>query len=294
MNEFSLIGLDDDNFPKLLKEIHDPPKKLYLKGNLLPQDERSIAIVGTRKPSHYGLSIAKRFAYELSNLGITIVSGLAVGIDTTAHNGALEAKGRTIAVLGTGISVIYPYENKELYQKIIESGAVVSELQVDQKPANWTFPRRNRIISGLSLGTIVIEGGYKSGAMITAKLALDQGREVFAVPGNIESELSKGPHWLIKQGAKLVENIDDILDELSHIIGIERQKENDGPIIQIDHSQLSFEENLILKEVSKIPVQIDSIVHNSNLNTSQVLVLLSQLEIKGIIRQLPGKLFVVI
>ena len=287
------LTLDDEKYPKNLRNISDPPKLLYLMGELLPSDEKSIAIVGTRKASHYGKEIARRFANKLAHLGITIVSGMARGIDTAAHEGALEANGRTIAVLGTGLNNIYPQENKDLMYRIISSGAAISELKPDEKPAIWTFPRRNRIISGLSFGTIMVEGGYKSGAMITAKQALDQGREVFAVPGNIDSDLSRGPHWLIKQGAKLIENVDDILEELLHVLKIPPL--DTTSIIsnkqKIDISLLTFEEHLVFKELSYSPLHIDEIANISKLNISQLLVLLSRLEMKSLIRQLPGKLF---
>jgi len=289
------ISIDDQYYPKQLLNIHDPPKKIHIEGDLISSDEKAIAIVGTRRPSHYGISIAKRFAYELASLGITVVSGMALGIDTAAHNGALEAKGRTIAVLGTGLDVVYPQGNLELYSRIILSGAAVSELSPNTGPANWTFPRRNRIISGLSYGVLVVEGGYKSGAMITAKQALDQGREVFAIPGNIESELSCGPHWLIKQGAKLVESIDDILSELVHVLKIPTSVVNIEmiPKIKIDHSMLTLEEQLLYKELSFSPLHIDEICAKSSMDISQILVLLSQMEMKRFIKQLPGKMFIV-
>lgn len=286
------IAITDPEYPKNLLNIYDPPENLYIKGSFLSQDSKSIAIVGTRKPTHYGLSVAKKLAYELASLGITIVSGLALGVDTEAHKGALEANGRTIAVIGTGLNIIYPPENAQLTDQIISSGAVVSELTPDTAPANWTFPRRNRIISGLSVGVIVIEGGYKSGAMITAKLALEQGREVFAVPGNIESENSKGPHWLIKQGAKLTENIDDVLDELTHLINIPSSERKINPAKEIDYSAITLEEQLVLKQISREPISVDKISYLSGLEISKILVLISQLEIKRFIKRLAGNTFV--
>lgn len=177
------ITIDDAAYPTSLKNIHDPPPIIYVKGQLLPQDQKAIAIVGTRKATRSGLEIAGKLAYQLAELGITIVSGLALGIDTAAHDGALKAKGRTIAVLGSGVDQIYPKSNLNLAQRIMAQGALISEFPLGQEPDVWTFPQRNRIISGLALGVILVEGHYDSGAMITAKLALDQGREVFAVPG---------------------------------------------------------------------------------------------------------------
>lgn len=291
-----ILKIEDENYPKLLKEIHDPPNLIYLKGRILPSDEKAIAIVGTRKPSYYGKEAARKFASELASLGITIVSGMATGIDTEAHLGALDAGGRTIAVLGTGIDIVYPADNFNLSKKIIENGAVVSELAPGAAGAQWTFPKRNRIISGLSVGIIVIEGGYKSGAMITAKQALDQGREVFAVPGNINSELSHGPHWLIKQGAKLVETIDDILEELQNVLRIPTSAfhEKNSITEKPDASMLTLQEQVIYRELSYSPLHIDEILNKSGLNISTALVLLSQMEIKRFIRQLPGKQFILV
>ena len=213
-----ILTLDDEEYPKSLRNIYDPPPVIYLKGDFLPQDQKAIAIVGTRKATSYGLDAARKLAFQLAQMGITIVSGLALGIDTAAHAGALEAKGRTIAVLGSGVDQVFPASNKKLAEEIILNGAVVSEFSLGQMPETWTFPQRNRIISGLSVGVIMVEGHYDSGAMITAKLALEQGREVFAVPGNIGLDQTKGPHWLIKQGAKLVESVEDVLEELKHQI----------------------------------------------------------------------------
>ena len=210
-----IFSLEDDEYPKLLKNIYDPPPVLYVKGEGFSPDAKTLAIVGTRKASHYGKEIAKKLAFELASLGITVVSGMALGIDTAAHAGALAANGKTIAVFGCGVDVIYPFSNRELARKIESSGAVVSEFPMGTGVDKGHFPRRNRVIAGLSLGVIVVEGHYDSGAMITAKYALDEGREVFAVPGNVELDQSKGPHWLIKQGAKLVESVDDVLEELN-------------------------------------------------------------------------------
>jgi len=289
-----VLTFEDENYPEILFQIHDPPPVIYYKGDFLKNFDKSIAIVGTRKASNYGINVARKIAFELSKLGIIIISGMALGIDTAAHEGALEAGGKTIAVLGCGVNVLYPPENIDLRDKIITSGAILSEFPLNDPVDNWKFPKRNRIVSGLSLGTIIIEGGYKSGAMITAKLALDQGREVFAVPGNIESELSKGPHWLIKQGAKLVEGVDDIIDEFQHIISLNQYKSL-LPVKEIKkiEIQLSFEESNILKFISNEPMHIDEIVRRSELVISKVLITLSQLEIKKLVKQLPGKMFII-
>ncbi|MBU1026220.1 MAG: DNA-processing protein DprA [Candidatus Margulisbacteria bacterium] len=301
--EIKVSTLDDKDYPKNLKNIFDPPSILYQSSCLLPKDEKAIAIVGTRRATHYGKKVAKDLARELASLGLTIISGMALGIDTAAHEGALEASGRTIAVLGCGVDVPYPPSNKGLMERIKQSGAIVSEFPPGEEPDNWKFPARNRIISGLTLGTIVIEGGYKSGAMITAKLALDQGREVFAVPGNIESELSRGPHWLIKQGAKLVEGVEDVLEELNMVMP--KKMSNDQCFAQkcfstmcqmsnecINVAELSNEEQKIVSVLSLEPRHIDSITIETEFSTQQVLSLLMMLEVKKVIRQLPGKMYI--
>jgi DNA processing protein len=278
----------DPAYPNLLNKIYDPPKILYCRGNVDLLNSRAIAIVGTRTATLYGKETAKKLAYDLARNGFTIVSGLADGIDTEAHLGALEANGKTIAVFGCGIDRIFPSSNEELAKQIELSGLLVSEYPEEHPGAKWTFPRRNRIIAGLSLGVIVVEGHYDSGAMITAKLALEEGREVFAVPGNVEMEQSKGPHWLIKQGAKLVETSDDVLEEFN----IEKITSN---IIskRPDHSQLSLEESKVVGLFNIETLHIDDITLKSGMPAAQILGMLSMLEIKGIIKQMPGKYFAI-
>jgi DNA processing protein len=249
---------------------------------------KCLAIVGTRTATEYGKAIAKKFAEELVQYGFTIVSGLADGIDTEAHKGALEGGGNTIAVFGCGIDQIFPASNIKLAGEIEKTGALVSEYKPGIPAAKWTFPRRNRIISGLSLGVIMVEGHYDSGAMITAKLALDQGREVFAVPGNVEIEQTKGPHWLIKQGAKLAESIDDILEEFNI-----NRTEGSGQKKQIDHSQLSSDQVKVISCLTKEPKHVDRISSESGTNSHETLGILAVLEIKGMAKQLPGKYFVI-
>jgi DNA processing protein len=235
-------------------------------------------------------------ARELASAGLTIVSGLASGIDTAAHQGALEAKGRTIAVFGCGVDQIFPAENKKLAAEIENSGALVSEFPLGMPTARSNFPRRNRIISGLSLGVIVVEGHYDSGAMITAKEALEQGREVFAVPGNVEMDQSKGPHWLIKQGAKLVENVEDVLEELNMVMP--RKMTNDPPKADQmtnegkNYSNLSLEEQKIVSVLSLEPKHLDVIATDTGLPVHRVSSHLMMMEIGKIVRQLPGKMFV--
>ena len=286
-----VLCLEDSDYPSSLKNIYDPPPVIYIKGDLLPADSKAIAIVGTRKASRYGLEMAKKFAQGLSSLGITIVSGLALGIDTAAHQGALQAKGRTLAILGSGVDTIYPSSNTPLAGEVEKSGAVISEFPLGAKPDTGSFPRRNRIISGLSLGTIVIEGGYDSGAMITAKYALDQGREVFAVPGNIELEQSKGPHWLIKQGAKLVESVEDVIEELRLSLPKMPNAELRMPNEGINYSELDENERKIVSLLSIEAKHLDRISLESGLSTPQVSSLLMMMEIKKVVRQLPGKMF---
>ncbi|HVN67764.1 MAG TPA: DNA-processing protein DprA [Candidatus Sulfotelmatobacter sp.] len=286
------VTIEDGDYPKSLKNIHDPPPVIFVKGTLKDSDQKGVAIVGTRKATRYGLEVAKYFAARLAELGITINSGLAIGIDTAAHEGALQGKGRTVAVLGCGLDQVYPIRNRALAKKIEENGAIISEFPIGQKPDVWTFPQRNRIISGLSLGVIAVEGYYDSGAMITAKLALDQGREVFAVPGNIQLEQSKGPHWLIKQGAKLVEDVQDVLDELRMVMpqkmtNDQLQMTNEGR----DYPELNEEEKTVLACLSLEPKHIDQIAADSGLPIPQLSGVLMTLELKRAIRQLPGKMF---
>jgi DNA processing protein len=293
-----VLTLEDEEYPENLKNIYDPPPVLYIRGKIEKSDQKALAIVGTRRASRYGLEIARKLACELAALGITIVSGMAMGIDSAAHRGALEAKGRTIAVFGTGVDEIFPSQNKELAGQIAFAGALVSEFPLGTKGEKGNFPRRNRIISGLSLGVIVVEGHYDSGAMITAKEALEQGREVFAVPGNVELDQSKGPHWLIKQGAKLVESVQDVLEELNMVMPKKMtndpldfargQMSNEGR----NYPELNEEEKKIVSVLSLEPKHLDVISMETKLSIPQVSSTLMMLEIKKVVRQLPGKMFV--
>ncbi len=206
-HEVTVVTFVDPAYPAVLKHIHDPPPLLYVKGSLAPADRNAISVVGSRRATHYGKTVAGKLAGDLARMSITVVSGMAYGVDTAAHKGALEAGGRTIAVLGCGVDIVYPRPNSKLYERITESGAVISEFPMGTQPSPGNFPLRNRIVSGITLGTLVIEAPRKSGALITARLAMEQGREVFAVPGNIFSPYGEGCHLLIKDGAKLVENV---------------------------------------------------------------------------------------
>lgn len=279
-----LITLKDDDYPVNLREIYDPPPYLYIRGGLSRERDRlAIAIVGSRASTPYGLGVARRMAMELAYHGITIVSGLARGIDSEAHRGTLKAGGRTIAVLGSGIDIIYPGENKKLYEEISRKGAVISEFPISTPPLSNNFPRRNRIISGLSTGVLVIEASLRSGSLITARLALEQGREVFAVPGSITSSRSQGTNMLIKEGAKLVERPEDILEEiLPHGVKSKEDKRLNIPLTESEKK---------IYEVLNIPKHIDIITGESGLNPGEVSAILMNLEIKGLVSQHPGKVF---
>lgn len=283
----NVITLLDDHYPINLKRIYDPPPFLYIKGEIRKEDNRAVAIVGSRRATTYGRLMAERLSKDLASRGITVVSGMARGIDTFSHKGALSAGGRTIAVLGCGIDIVYPSENKNLRDRIIESGAVLTEFPLSTQPEAVNFPSRNRIISGLSLGVVIIEATSDSGSLITASTALDQGRDVFAVPGNITSKLSQGTNKLIKKGAKLVESVDDILEDILPQMGTKRENHN------IPRPQLTPEEEVIYSLLSHEPKHIDIISRESKLASKRVLSILLVMEMKGAIKQLPGKFFVV-
>ena len=283
-----VLTIWDKEYPELLRAIYDPPVLLYLLGALTSADAKTIALVGTRHPSSYGQKIADTFSRELADLGITTVSGLARGIDTIVHASTLKAGGRTIAVIGSGLDVPYPPENRRLLGQIAGSGAVISEFPMGAKPDATNFPRRNRIISGLSAGTIIIESAEDGGAMITASTALDQNREVFAVPGSIFDPKSRGPHQLISQGhAKLVQSLDEVFSELGEKFaprGTVRPRE-------VATVQLSLFEQRIHDLLSTEPQHIDVIADEAACPVSETLVTLLSLEFKGVARQLPGKFF---
>lgn len=295
--EIQLVMLGDTDYPSRLAEIADPPVILYFKG-ILPETQMPLlAIVGSRKASPYGKAVAKKLAKELVQRGWGIVSGMARGIDTEAHAGALENKGYTLAVLGCGVDIIYPRENDKLMQMIQMNGCVVSEFPLGTKPEPKNFPIRNRIISGCSLGTLVVEAEERSGALITAVLALEQGRDVFAVPGSIASPLSRGPHSLIKQGAKLVENVEDIISEFFYmdhmgrrITAFEYKKEN--ILAQKKDLDLGTEEINILKLLSFEPVHVDYLIEKTGLPVSTICSILTMLEVKGFAQRLPGNYYV--
>lgn len=283
-----VITLSDEAYPENLKKIYDPPPFIYIKGDIKKEDNRAIAIVGSRKATTYGRLMAEKLSKDLAYYGVTVVSGMARGIDTFSHKGALSAGGRTLAVLGSGIDVIYPPENKQLLEDIFRSGAVLTEFHFSTPPEGVNFPSRNRIISGLSLGVVIIEATSDSGSLITAAAALDQGREVFAVPGNITSRTSAGTNKLIKKGAKLVEDVADILEEILPQIEKRSGKE------EAPRPELTLEEETIYSLLSDEPKHIDLISRESGMTPNKVLSLLLRMEIKDAVRQLPGKSFITI
>lgn len=295
-----------EGYPKaLLANVCDPPLVLYVRGEILPSDAMALGVVGTRAATRYGLRSSEELSGQMASRGYTIVSGLARGIDSAAHRGALEAGGRTIAVLGTGLANVYPAENIPLAKEIVERGAVISEFPMRTAPARENFPRRNRVISGLSLGVLVVEGKLRSGAMITARYALEQGREVFALPGQVTSPLSAGPHQLIQQGAKLVTNQNDITEEIGPSaaeLGLrevaigdgdasETSKEEKGFADPASYTGLSPQAKKLLALIPIDPINIDDIAAASNMTPEDILTNLFTLEMQNLIRQLPGKRF---
>ncbi|MDD2689839.1 MAG: DNA-processing protein DprA [Candidatus Omnitrophica bacterium] len=281
---------NDPDYPRNLKYMYDPPIVLYVKGEIKSEDNLSIAIVGSRRASFYGLSCAEKFAGELSNKGFTIVSGMARGIDSYAHRGALKAGGRTVAVMGSGFNQIYPPENEELAEEIAQNGAVISEFSLDMPPKKENFPCRNRLISGLSLGVLVVEAARNSGALITADFALEQGREVFALPGKVDSDTSFGTNKLIKEGAKLVSSCDDILEEfMLPASNVSQDKEAKAELKSVLPDR---EESQLYDLISGQSINLDELIGKTNLDIASISDILLRLQMKKLIRQLPGKQFV--
>jgi DNA processing protein len=283
-----VVDCEDPDYPAPLKEIYDPPLVLYARGDLAAARRRGVAIVGSRHTTRYGEECAKKLSYQLAYAGLCIHSGLARGIDTFAHQGALAAKGRTTAVLGCSLDQVYPPENQALADKIAgEGGVLLSEFPLGTAPDRQTFPMRNRIVSGLSQGILVIEAGETSGALITARMALDQGRSVFAVPGRIDSTQSRGCHRLIKDGAKLVESAEDILSEFDLLLppSPEEQK-RPWP------EDLSPEEKAVLGAMEPDETQLDALIQKTGLPSGVVTSTVLRLEMRKLVRQLPGKFFV--
>jgi DNA processing protein len=291
----SLLNWTEPEYPQTLLQIYDPPVLLYVRGDPQVLNLPSLSIVGTRRPTLYGTQMAQRLGRDLAARGLVIVSGMARGIDAIGHQGAMDANGRAIGVLGTGIDVCYPKENKKLYEKVLERGTIISEFPLRTHPAPENFPVRNRIVAGMPLGVVVIEGAQYSGSLITARLAMEFGREVFGVPGNVTQPVSFAPNQLIKQGAKLVSCVEDVIEELptpvrAALLQAEQPEAEQRNLIaaaSLNGSQKKLYELLNAEE----PMPIDDIVERSGLNSSDVLATLFDLEMKGIIRQLPGKQF---
>jgi DNA processing protein len=290
-----LINWTDPEYPQTLLQIYDPPVLLYVRGDAQILNLPALGIVGTRKPTLYGTQMAERLGRELAARGIVVVSGMARGIDAIGHQGTMAVNGRAIGVLGTGIDVCYPKENKKLYEKVLERGAILSEFPLGTHPAPENFPIRNRVVAGMPLGIVVIEGAQYSGSLITARLAMEFGREVFGVPGNVTQPVSFAPNQLIKQGAKLVTNAEDVIEELPTPIRAAlvkaEQPEAEQRNLLAAAGLNSSEKRLYDLLNSDAALPIDDIVERSSLNSSEVLATLFNLEMKGIVRQLPGKQF---
>jgi DNA processing protein len=283
----------DEEYPASLREIYDPPVALYLKGSMTPKDKNAVAMVGSRQTTHYGIETARKLAYQLAYVGVTVVSGGARGIDTAAHQGALAAKGRTVCVLGTGLNVVFPPENKDLFDRIAENGAVLTQFPFNRNGDKQSFAIRNRIVAGMTLGTVVVEADLHSGALITANFATEYGRQVFAVPGRIDSPRSKGCHDLIKKGAKLCEGAEDILSEFEYLFPSSNKPPSPGETGVLPALELSENEQKVLDALrTDDETSIDEVIRKSGLPSSAVSVALLSLEMKRVVKQLPGKLFV--
>jgi len=287
-NQIDVVTSEQDIYPRLLKEIHDPPGVLYQRGTLIAQDALAITLVGTRQATQYGLRQAERLAASLAGAGLTVVSGLARGIDAAAHRGALRSGGRTIAVLASGLLQIYPPEHRNLASQISQQGCLLTEAPPNQRPFAGAFPQRNRILSGLSVGTVVIEAPIRSGALITARLASEQGREVFALPGPVESRASRGCHALIRDGAALVENIDDILEQLGPLV--EPVPRNDtASLREPKELRLNAIEQQVLQAINDEKTSIDVVTRTCGLPVHRVLATISILETKRLVRRVSGQ-----
>jgi len=282
-----LVSYWDDEYPQRLKAIFDPPPFYFIRGELLDEDDYALAVVGTRGVTTYGKLMTEKIVTELAREGLTIVSGLASGVDALAHKAALAIGGRSIGVLGSGLDRIYPQENTGLAKNLSEKGALISEFPMNTAPDRGNFPQRNRVISGLSLGTLVIEGDEKSGALITAYYAVDQNREVFALPGRADSRMSRGPHRLIRSGAKLVGTAEDILSELDSIV--EKGRKPKQTKIVFDFTP---DEQTLMEILNSEPIYIDEIAERCSVPTSHALGTLLGLELRSLVRQLPGKMFI--
>jgi DNA processing protein len=291
--ECHVVTQEEEDYPDLLRQIYDPPVVLYVKGRLLPEDKNGVALVGTRLATAYGKEVARRMSYQLAYIGMTVVSGGARGIDTAAHQGAMAGGGRTIAVLGTGINRVFPPENGELFERIASHGAVVTQFPFNRPADRQSFPIRNRIVAGMTLGTLVVEAQLASGALITANFALDYGRQVFAVPGRIDSPRSKGCHELIKNGAKLCENAEDVVGEFEYLFPAAAMRSRDTTVVSLPALELSENEVQVFKMVeTHAECHLDEVIRGSGMSASMVSVALLSLEMKRLIRQMPGRRYV--
>src|SRR5438445_8448440 len=286
--EVTIVPFTDVRYPARLRMIADPPPFLYVKGEIRAEDDKAVAVVGSRSASDYGRKVTRDLSRGLAALGFTVVSGLARGIDGTAHETALRCGGRTIAVLGSGVDRAYPPEHAALYRRISQNGAVVSELPVGTRPMAFNFPPRNRLISGLSLGVVVVEATEKSGSLITAALALEQGREVFAVPGEVGSSRSRGAHRLIRKGAKLVETVEDIIEEIAPQL-LDRSGSATQRAPRLLPQNASDAARKIFALLQENSLQVDQVIERTGMSAAQVLEALLDLELQGYLRQLPGK-----
>lgn len=286
-----IVTQDDEEYPAMLREIYDPPVVLYVKGALTAADKNSVAIVGSRQTTHYGIETARKLGYQLAYTGVTVVSGGARGIDTAAHQGALSAKGRTVAILGTAINIVFPPENAELFERIAANGAVISQFPFNRNGDRQSFAIRNRIVAGMTLGTVVVEANMTSGALITANFATEYGRQIFAVPGRIDSPRSKGCHDLIKKGAKLCEGVEDILSEFEYLFPSSNRPPSPSETGMLPSLELSANEQKVYDVLGKEELSIDEVIRKCGLPASPTSVALFSLEMKRLIRQLPGKMF---
>jgi len=285
---FSLTTLIDSDYPVSLRKLYDPPPFLFISGNIVEKDSNAVAIVGSRNATEYGKATSARLAGELARNGVTVVSGMALGVDSSAHRGALASGGRTIAVIGSGIDIVYPRQNKKLAEEISACGAVVSEFLPGTEPSPYNFPQRNRVIAGLSRAVVVTEAGHKSGALITADMALTQEKELFAIPGQVTSALAEGSNDLIKAGARLLTSVEDIFSVLPAL-------KNDyiGPT-KHELKDLTDGESLVYTYISDTPVQLDALVRKSGLSVTDATSYLLSLELRGIIKQLSGRRFIAV
>ena len=289
-NDVKVLTILDEEFPEKLKYIYNCPKVLYVKGDMLKKQERLIGIVGARKATAYGKHITNKFTNELLDLGINPVSGMAKGVDTEVHVASIKKNQRNIAVLGCGVDVVYPKSNKYIYEKIMDNGSVISEFPLGTQPLKYNFPQRNRIISGLSSGVLVVEADERSGSLITAHHAAEQGKEVFAVPGNINSIYSRGTNLLIKDGAKIVLRVEDIIEEIREFEGIKSKKDK----VRLDYSKLSQDEVKVISFIEEEPIHTDLICIKTSMSISNVNSILTILEMKGIVKKLPNQLFTIV